>query len=65
VAVFVDLYRLHTEVTERAAERDALRKGVDEALELLHAAEPTDAATATLVERLHTALGALRSGQPW
>ena len=32
VAVFVDLYLLHTEVTERAAERDALRKGVDEAL---------------------------------
>ena len=37
VAVFVDLYGLHAEVTERAAERDALRKGVDEALALLEA----------------------------
>ena len=57
VAVFVDLYRLHTEVGQRAAERDALRKGVDAALELLAAAEPVDAATSTLVERLHDALG--------
>ena len=32
VAVFVDLYLLHAEVAERAAERDALRKSVDEAL---------------------------------
>jgi len=65
VAVFVDLYRLHTEVTERAAERDALRKGVDEAVKLLDAAEPVDATTSTLVERLREALGALRHDQPW
>ena len=65
VAVFVDLYLLHAEVTERAAERDALRKGVDEALQLLDAAEPADAATSTLVERLRGALGALRHDQRW
>ena len=65
VAVFVDLYLLHTEVAERAAERDALRKSVDEALALLDAAEPADAATSTLVERLRGALGALRHDQPW
>jgi hypothetical protein len=65
VAVFVDLYLLHTEVAERAAERDALRKGVDEALALLDAAEQADTATPTLVERLRGALGALRRNQPW
>jgi hypothetical protein len=58
VSVFVDLYLLHTAVTERAAERDALRRRVDEALELLDA-EPTDGATSPLVERLRGALGAL------
>jgi CheY-like chemotaxis protein len=65
VAVFVDLYRLHTEVTERAAELDALRKIVDEALELLHAAEPTDAAASTLVDRLRGVLGMVRRDQRW
>jgi response regulator RpfG family c-di-GMP phosphodiesterase len=65
VAVFVDLYLLHTEVTERAAERDALRKSVDEALELLDAAEPADAATSTLVDRLRGVLGMVRRDQPW
>jgi hypothetical protein len=38
---------------------------VDEALELLDAAEPADAATSTLIERLRGALGALRDDQPW
>lgn len=65
VAVFVDLYRLHREVAERAAERDALRKGVDEALEILDAAEPADAVTSALVDRLRGALGALRHDQNW
>jgi response regulator RpfG family c-di-GMP phosphodiesterase len=64
VAVFVDLYRLHTEVTERAAERDALRKGVDEALALLDAAGPDDASS-PLVERLRGALGSLGHDRPW
>jgi len=64
VAVFIDLYRLHAQLAERAAERDALRKGVDEALKLLDAAGPGDAAS-TLVERLRGALGALRRDQPW
>ena len=64
VAVFVDLYRLHTEVTERATERDALRKGVDEALAFLDAAGPADAGS-PLVERLRGALGSLRHDQPW
>ncbi|MCU1617877.1 MAG: hypothetical protein JWO98_5417, partial [Frankiales bacterium] len=41
------------------------RKGVDEALELLSAAEPDDAASSTLIERLRSALGALRHDQPW
>ncbi|MCW2580683.1 MAG: Response regulator receiver protein, partial [Blastococcus sp.] len=61
----VDLYLLHTEVTERAAERDVLRKSVDEALELLDAAEPADAATSTLVDRLRGVLGVVRRDQPW
>lgn len=65
VSVFVDLYLLHTELAERAAERDALRKGVDEALELLNAAKPADGADCALVERLRSALGALRDGPPW
>ena len=56
VAVFVDLYRLHTELSERAAERDALRRRVDEALGLIEAAEPADADSSALVERLRTAL---------
>jgi CheY-like chemotaxis protein len=60
VAVFVDLHLLHTEVAERAAERDALRKSVDEALRLLDAAESTDAATSALLARLRGALGAQR-----
>ncbi len=65
VAVFVDLYLLHTQVTERAAERDALRKSVDEALELLVAAESADVATSALVERLRGVLGVVRRDQPW
>ncbi|MCE0765403.1 response regulator [Pseudonocardia kujensis] len=65
VAVFVDLYLLHAELAERAAERDALRKGVDEALELLDGAGPADPAASALVERLRGALGALRDEQPW
>jgi CheY-like chemotaxis protein len=64
VAVFVDLYRLHTEVAQRAAERDALRRAVDEALASLDAAGPDDAGSA-LVERLRGALGSLRHDQPW
>jgi response regulator RpfG family c-di-GMP phosphodiesterase len=64
VAVFVDLYRLHSELTDRAAERDALRRSMDEALELLDAAEPADAATSTLVDRLRSVLGARRRDQP-
>ncbi|MCE3555701.1 response regulator [Pseudonocardia sp. RS11V-5] len=63
VSVFVDLYRLHTELAERAAERDSLRKGVDEAMELLAAAEPADGATSALVDRLRTTLGAVRHHQ--
>lgn len=59
VSVFVDLYVLHTEAAQRAAERDALRKKVDEALRLLDATEPADAATSTLVERLRATLGGL------
>jgi CheY-like chemotaxis protein len=65
VTVFVDLYLLHTKLAERAAERDALRKSVDEALALLDAAEPADAATSALVDRLRSVLGALRHDQPW
>jgi response regulator RpfG family c-di-GMP phosphodiesterase len=64
VTVFVDLYLLHAEVSERAAERDALRKGVGQALELLDAVEPGDAATSTLVENLRGVLGVLRHDQP-
>ena len=64
VAVFVDLYRLHSEVTQRAAERDALRKGVDEALALLDAAGPAESGS-SLVERLRGVLGALRHDRPW
>jgi CheY-like chemotaxis protein len=64
VAVFVDLYLLHRELAERAAERDALRRRADEALQLLDAAEPPDAATSALVDRLRTALGALSQDQP-
>jgi response regulator RpfG family c-di-GMP phosphodiesterase len=65
VTVFVDLYLLQTKLAERAAERDALRKSVDEALELLDATEPADAASSALVERLRGVLGALRHDQPW
>lgn len=64
VAVFVDLYLLHAQAAERAAERDAMRKSIDDALGLLDAAEPTDAATSTLIERVRAALGAVRSDQP-
>ena len=60
VSVFVDLYLLHSQVTQRAAERDALRKSVDEALRLLDAAEPTDAPTSALLARLRGVLGAQR-----
>jgi hypothetical protein len=38
---------------------------VDEALALLDAAEPPDAATSALVDRLRSVLGALRHDQPW
>ena len=65
VSVFVDLYLLHIQVTERAAERDALRRSVDEALALLDVAEPDDAAPSTLVDRLRGVLGAVRRDQPW
>src|SRR3954451_20334907 len=51
VAVFVDLYLLHSEGTEPPAERDPLRKGVDQAVELLDAAGQADAGS-TLVDRL-------------
>ena len=64
VAVFVDLYRLHAEVSERAAERDALRKGVDAALALLDSAGEADA-DSTVLGRLRGALGLLRHDQPW
>jgi CheY-like chemotaxis protein len=63
VTVFADLYRLHAEVAERAAERDALRTRVNQALELLDS-EPTDAASSALVERLRAALGDARLDQP-
>jgi CheY-like chemotaxis protein len=59
VTVFADLYRLHAEVAERAAERDALRKRVSQALELLDA-ESADAASSAFVERLRGALGDVR-----
>jgi CheY-like chemotaxis protein len=59
VAVFVDLYLLHSELAERAAEQDTLRRCADEALALLDAAEPGDTATSALVERLRVALGPL------
>ena len=65
VSVFVDLYLLHTEATRRAAERDALRTGIDEALQLIDTAAPADAATSTLVERVRGALGAVRHDEPW
>jgi CheY-like chemotaxis protein len=65
VAVFVDLYLLHAEVAERAAERDGLRKSLDQAWELLEAAEPADAATSTLVDRLRGVLDVGRRGQGW
>jgi CheY-like chemotaxis protein len=65
VTVFVDLYLLHTELAKRAAERDALRRSVDEALEMLDAAETVDGASSALVERLRGALGALRHDHPW
>ena len=64
VGVFVDLYLLHAELAERAAEGDALRKGVDEALRLLDADETAEPATSTLVERLRAALEPLRHDQP-
>ena len=64
VAVFVDLYLLHAQAAERAAERDELRKSIDDALGLLDAAEPTDAANSTLIERVREALGAVRSDHP-
>ena len=35
VAVFVDLHLLHRELAERAAERDGLRKCVEEAMQML------------------------------
>jgi hypothetical protein len=38
---------------------------VDEALELLDAAEPAHAATSTLVDRLRVVLGAVRRDQTW
>ena len=65
VSVFVDLYLLHTELAERAAERDALRKAVDEALSVLDAEEPADDAGSALVDRLRGVLGALRHDRPW
>jgi CheY-like chemotaxis protein len=65
VTVFVDLYLLHTELAERAAERDALRKSVDEAWEVLEAAQPADAGASALVERLRGVLGPLRHDQRW
>ena len=64
VAVFVDLYRLNTELTDRAAGGDPLRRSLDEAWKLPDAAEPADAATTTLVDRLRGVLGVVRRDQP-
>jgi len=42
VAVFVDLWRMHAELAERAAECDSLRATVDTALEVLRPCPPSD-----------------------
>jgi CheY-like chemotaxis protein len=65
VAVFVDLHLLHRALAERAAERDALRKSVDEAMQMLDGAELADAATSALVDRLRGVLSLVRRDQPW
>lgn len=59
VGVFVDLYLLHAELAERAAEAVAMRKAVDEALRLLDTHETDDPTTSALAERLRSVLGAL------
>lgn len=46
VAVFVDLWAMHTELAERAAECESLRSAVRDALALLSASRPVDALTA-------------------
>ena len=58
VAVFVDLWNMHTQLADRAAECGALRAAVDDALELLDGTGPTS------VERARGRLTAVRSSRP-
>ena len=55
VAVFVDLWTMHTQLAERAAECGTLRRAVDDALELLEGSDPH------AVERARDRLSAVRS----
>jgi CheY-like chemotaxis protein len=55
VAVFVDLWNMHTQLADRAAECGALRAAVDDALELLDGTGPTS------VERARGRLAGVRS----
>ncbi len=71
VAVFVDLWLLHADLTERAAEVDELRSAIDDTAALLAAAETTgkggDPERADLADTLLRArqrLAAARAGTP-
>ncbi|MDT7650288.1 MAG: hypothetical protein QOI36_1694, partial [Pseudonocardiales bacterium] len=57
VAVFVDLWTMHTQLAERAAECGSLRAAVDDALELLDNSDPT------ATERARDRLAAVRSAR--
>jgi CheY-like chemotaxis protein len=57
VTVFVDLWAMHSQLAERAAECGALRAAVDDALELLDGSDPT------APERARERLAAVRSAR--
>jgi CheY-like chemotaxis protein len=57
VSVFVDLWTMHTQLADRAAECGALRSAVDDALELLESGDPG------AVDRVKTRLTTVRSAR--